>query len=93
MSLAFIVLIAGFVGIMIILIVVGLTSRTTSDDVAARLEGFASRSAPLSLEEIELSQPFSQRIILPILKGLASFVTRFTPAHTEEAARHNLDMA
>ncbi len=93
MSLPLILLIAGFAATTIILIAVGLTSPTTSDDVAVRLEEFASRSAPLTLEEIELSQPFTQRIMLPILKGLASFVTRFTPAHTVEAARHNLEMA
>ncbi len=93
MSLPLILLIAGFAATTIILIAVGLTSPTTSDDVAIRLEEFASRSAPLTLEEIELSQPFSQRIMLPILKGLASFVTRFTPTSTLEATRHNLEMA
>ncbi len=93
MSLPLILLIAGFAATTIILIAVGLTSPTTSDDVAVRLEEFASRSAPLTLEEIELSQPFTQRIMLPILKGLASFVTRFTPTHTLEATRHNLEMA
>ncbi|MBC8253950.1 MAG: type II secretion system F family protein [Ardenticatenia bacterium] len=93
MSLPLILLIAAFGVTIIILIAVALTSPTTSDDVAVRLEEFASRSAPLTLEEIEFSQPFSQRIMLPILKGLASSVTRFTPAHTVEAARRNLEMA
>ena len=93
MSLPLILLIAGFALITIILIAVGLTSPTTSDDVVVRLEQFAGRSDPLTLEEIELSQPFSQRIMLPILKGLAGSVTRFTPAHTVEAARQNLEMA
>jgi len=93
MSLPLILLVAGFGATILILIVVALTSPTTSDDVAVRLEEFASRSAPLTLEEIELSQPFSQRIMLPILKRLASFVTRFTPTSTLEATRHNLEMA
>jgi len=93
MSLTLILLIAGLAVVTIILVVVALRSPPASDDVAVRLQEFASRSAPLTLEEIELSQPFSQRIMLPILNGLARFVTRFTPAHTVEAARHNLQMA
>jgi tight adherence protein C len=61
--------------------------------VAIRLEEFASRASPLTLEEIELSQPFGERIVQPILRGLASFVTRFTPAQTVETTRHRLELA
>ena len=79
--------------IVLILIVAGLTSPKKTDQVSIRLEEFASRAAPMTLEEIELSQPFGQRIIRPILLGLAKFVTRFTPASTVEATRHKLELA
>ena len=75
------------------LIVAGLASSSSSDEVALRLEEFGSRSAPVTLEEIELSQPFSQRVIRPILEGLASFITRFAPANALEGAAHQLELA
>jgi tight adherence protein C len=75
------------------LIVAGLASSSSSDEVAIRLEEFGSRSAPVTLEEIELSQPFSQRVIKPIIEGLASFVTRFAPANALEGAAHQLELA
>lgn len=64
-----------------------------SDDVAIRLEEYASRATPLTLEEIELSQPFSQRVIRPVLEGAASFVTRFAPANALENTQHRLELA
>jgi len=75
------------------LIVAGLASSSSSDEVAIRLEEFASRSAPVTLEEIELSQPFSQRVIRPILETAASFVTRFAPAVALERTAHQLELA
>jgi tight adherence protein C len=93
MPLLLILLVAAMLAGTVILIFVGLGSPSTPDDVAIRLEEFASRSTPLTLEEIELSQPFSQRVIQPILKGLASFITRFTPANTVESVRHKLELA
>jgi len=75
------------------LIIAGLASSSSSDEVAIRLEEFASRSAPVTLEEIELSQPFSQRVIRPILETAASFVTRFAPAVALERTAHQLELA
>ncbi len=88
------ILIIGGLGIAtVVIVVVGLASSGPTADVAVRLEEFASRATPLTLEEIELSQPFTQRVIAPILKGLAGFITRFTPAHTVEDTRHKLELA
>lgn len=85
-----VVMVTGVVG----LIVVGVaTGGGGSDDVAVRLEEFAGRDTPITLEEIELSQPFSQRVLKPILEGASGFVTRFTPANAMENATHQLEMA
>jgi len=93
MPLPLIVLLA-VMGIAVLgLIFAGLASSTRSEDVAVRLEEFASRSTPITLEEIELSQPFSQRVIKPILEGAAGFITRFAPANALENARHRLELA
>jgi tight adherence protein C len=78
---------------MVGLIVAGLSSSSSSDEMAIRLEEFASRATPITLEEIELSLPFSQRVIKPILEGAAGFVTRFTPANALEATKHKLELA
>jgi len=75
------------------LIIAGVATGGDSDEVAIRLEEFASRSAPVTLEEIELSQPFSQRVLKPILEGVAGFITRFAPANALESAAHQLDLA
>jgi tight adherence protein C len=94
MSLPIILVAAAMLSMTVVLIYVGLTSSSRGgDQVAMRLEEFASRATPLTLEEIELSQPFSERILRPILRGLARFVTRFTPAHTIAATAHNLELA
>jgi tight adherence protein C len=84
-----VVMVTGMVG----LIFAGLSAGSSSDDMAIRLEEFASRAAPITLEEIELSQPFSQRVLRPILEGLATFVTRFAPANAVESTRHKLELA
>ena len=93
MSPLLILLIGGLGIATIVIVVVGLASSGPTGDVAVRLEEFASRATPLTLEEIELSQPFTQRVVAPILKGLAGFITRFTPANTIEATRHQLELA
>jgi tight adherence protein C len=63
-------------------------------DVQLRLEEYAGRSAaPLTLEEIELSQPFSQRIVRPILLRLAQVFSRLSPSKTKAEVELKLEMA
>ena len=58
-----------------------------------RLADFGTLEHPPTLEEIELSQPFSERILLPLIRGLATFAMRFTPQQSTEALQHKLDLA
>src|SRR5438105_6856395 len=59
------------------------------DAVRARLSQFAER--PRSLEEMELEQPFSERVLRPMIQRLASVGERFsrkkdlTPAQKESS--------
>jgi tight adherence protein C len=46
------------------------------DPVAVRLSQFAER--PRTLEEMELEQPFSERVLRPLFQKLAAFAERFT---------------
>jgi tight adherence protein C len=75
----------------VVLIVIGIASPRPADEVEARLVEYGGR--PLTLEEIELSQPFSQRILVPLLEASAQFVARFTPQRTLESTRHKLELA
>jgi tight adherence protein C len=59
----------------------------------SRLSEYAGREVPVSLEEIELQQPFAERVLLPILKGVSDFVIRFTPAANIQSVQKKLDMA
>jgi tight adherence protein C len=61
--------------------------------VEERLAEFGTLERPPTLEEIELSQPFTERILLPILRKLAEIASRFTPQQTIEATQHRLDLA
>jgi len=75
----------------VFLIIVGIAAPRPADEVEARLVEYGGR--PLTLEEIELSQPFGQRVLVPMINASATFVSRFTPQRTMEATRHKLEMA
>ncbi len=81
------------IGLAVVLIVIGLSARDPKESLQARLAEYSAREQAVSLEEIELSLPFSERIIAPIVRGLAEFVRRFTPERTLETTRHKLDLA
>src|SRR3990172_1544481 len=66
----------------IAVIVVSLRRNVQGEDddpLQARLAEFIQRGDVTSLEEIELSQPFSERVIIPLIRRLGEFSARFTP--------------
>lgn len=63
----------------------------TTATIQERLEEYGAR--PLTLEEIELSQPFSERVVKPLLRSLAKAVTRFTPKTLMENTSRQLEKA
>jgi tight adherence protein C len=75
----------------VLLIILGIASPRPADDVDARLVEYGGR--PLTLEEIELAQPFTRRVLAPMINASARFVSRFTPQRTMEATRHKLELA
>ena len=50
-----------------------------SDPLQARLSEFIQRGDVTSLEDIELSVPFNERVIVPIIRKIGEFSVRFTP--------------
>jgi tight adherence protein C len=93
------ILIFVIIGVIIIggaiaLIAIGL--RDTSDRIdplEERLAEFASRGETVTLEEIELSQPLSERVILPAARKFGEFATRFTPQNALQDTAHKLELA
>src|SRR4030043_1828216 len=87
-----IILLVIFIGA-IILVIVGIRSPQGIDPLEDRLAEYAARGETVSLEEIELSQPFSQRIIVPIAKKMGEFVLRFTPQNAITSMAKKLELA
>lgn len=92
-----IILIAGIVGffviLAIVLVVVGMNAPEPTDPIQERLAELSIGDEPLSLEEIELSQRFTERVILPVFNRVGEFASRFTPQATLNSARRRLEMA
>src|SRR5574340_581769 len=59
----------------------------------ARLAEASQRGEVTSLEQIELSQPFTERVILPMLKSVGDLSARFTPQKLLEDTSRKLEMA
>ncbi|MCI0552677.1 MAG: type II secretion system F family protein [Anaerolineae bacterium] len=63
------------------------------DPLQARLAEFIQRGDVTSLEEIELSQPFSERVIIPVVRRLGEFSARFTPQKAIQDTARKLELA
>ena len=77
----------------IVLIIVGMRDASEGDPLQERLAEFAARGEQATLEEIELSQPLSERIILPMARRLGDFAVRFTPQNALQATARKLELA
>jgi tight adherence protein C len=75
----------------VVLLFVGVAAPRPSDQVLDRLTEYGGRT--LTLEEIELSQPFSARVVRPLIRGVAQFVGRFAPQRNIQEMRRKLELA
>jgi tight adherence protein C len=75
------------------MIVYALAKGQDDDPLVDRLNDYAARNQVVSLEEIELSLPFTDRVLRPMIRGMASMAARFTPSQTIESTQHKLDLA
>jgi tight adherence protein C len=81
------------IGVILLVLVGGRKSKSDEDPLAARLAEFSARGTPVSLEEIELSQPFQDRVIVPIIQKLGDISARFTPQHALETTTKKIELA
>jgi tight adherence protein C len=77
----------------IVLVIIGLRYREDEDPLQKRLAEFVESGKQANLEEIELSQPFAERIIFPAARKMGELVTKFTPQNTLQATAIRLERA
>ena len=78
-------------GLCVILLFVGLITPSGPSREQERLQTYGSR--PLTLTEMELSRPFSDRVVAPLLRNISAFFGRFTPQSNIDEMRRKLDIA
>jgi tight adherence protein C len=83
----------GVIVLAVILVVVGIRAPSAKDPIQSRLAEFSVRDEPMTLEEIELSQRFYERIVLPFFNQIGQLASRFTPQATLETTRRKLETA
>ncbi len=75
------------------LVMIGLREGSHEDPLQARLAEFAERGEVVSLEEIELSQPITERVIYPLARKFGELAIRFTPQNALQTTAHKLELA
>jgi tight adherence protein C len=76
-----------------ILVVIGLRESRGVDPLEARLAEFAERGEAATLHEIEMSQSFMERVIIPVANRLGELAVRFTPQKALDSIEHKLELA
>ena len=89
------VLILVIVGVVVVggLVYVGMKEDRGRDPLQERLAQYEDKEMPQSLEEIELSLSFKDRVVLPLIRNIARLTTKFTPQKQLVDARHKIDLA
>jgi len=89
------IVVAGIVVIGGILVFIGLRNPRSYDEqeLQARLDEFNQRGETIDLEKIELSLPFSERIIYPVARKLGELAVRFTPQNALQSTARKLELA
>lgn len=85
------------VGGAIYLVVVGNRTIAAQDEnmdpLMTRLAEFSERGELVSLEQIELSQPFSERVVVPLVRRFGEISARFTPQKVLMETSRKLELA
>jgi tight adherence protein C len=88
-----IILLAGVAAVIIIISSIFLLRRAEDDPLTTRIDEYAAREEIVSIEEIELSMPITDRIFIPIIRKISDFIIRFTPQTTLERTTRQLELA
>src|SRR5690242_4069755 len=75
----------------IALVVYGMIRPAQTDAIGDRLSQFTERT--MTLDELELQQPFSQRVLIPLARVILAQVGKYGPKQSAERLRTNLQQA
>jgi tight adherence protein C len=75
----------------IALVVFGMTRPAQTDAIGDRLSQFTERT--MTLDELELQQPFSQRVLIPLARVILAQVGKYGPKQSAERLKTNLQQA
>jgi tight adherence protein C len=67
--------------------------KGNEDPLADRLNEFSQRGEAVSLDEIELSQPFTERVIYPILRQFGEMAAKNTPQNALQETTRKLELS
>jgi tight adherence protein C len=76
-----------------IAVAIGLARSREPVSIEDRIAEFATLERPPTLEEIELSQPFLERVLIPVLRSVSGLVGKLTPKQQMETTQHGLELA
>lgn len=79
------------IGMALILIYLGLRGSGSENTIEDRLARFSERT--YTLEELEMAQPFSKRVLAPMFVRLTRFFSKLTPQSNTERIRRQLNLA
>jgi tight adherence protein C len=85
-----------FAGLGVLMIFIGLArtpSTNTAEMVRQRLSVYGGEAQPLSLEEVELQRPFTERFLRPSIERLGSILSRSTPQKARQDLMNRLELA
>jgi len=79
----------------ITLTIIGLRNPELANERAlqARLEEFSRTGEAIDLQKLELSRPFTERVIFPLARKLGELASRFTPANIIQDYNKRLELA
>lgn len=83
------------VGIAAVLVFIGLRNPRSYDEreLQSRLDEFNQRGETIDLEKIEMSLPFTERIIFPVARKLGEVAIKFTPQNALQSVAKKLELA
>jgi tight adherence protein C len=75
------------------LVLIGMRDTGGEDPLQSRLAEYAARGETATLEEIELSQPLSERVVLPLARKFGELALRFTPQNALQSTQRKIELA
>jgi tight adherence protein C len=90
-----IVIVVILIGLAGILVYIGIRHPAPDEDsiLQQRLDEFVEKGENISLESLEMAQPFRERVIYPVARKLGELAVKFTPQNALYSIKKKLELA